>query len=116
MIITLDKSKGTRVGNDNRDVSCVVSVILQHVLNLIKQTPFLVYFASFFWSYISTSDLKGMLICLCDFGKYAAVQGDSIVAMVTNHALLTLVQRCLHQDPQDRPSMEDIIGELEKLV
>ena len=78
MIITLDKSKGTRVGNDNRDVSCVVSVILQHVLNLIKQTPFLVYFASFFWSYISTSDLKGMLICLCDFGKYAAVQGDSI--------------------------------------
>ena len=41
---------------------------------------------------------------------------DDQVAMVTNEALLTLVQRCLHQDPQDRPSMEDIIGELEKLV
>ena len=78
MIITLDKSKGTRVGNDNRDVSCVVSVILQHVLNLIKQTPFLVYFASFFFELYQHFSLKGMLICLCDFGKYAAVQGDSI--------------------------------------
>ena len=78
MIITLNKSKGTCVGNDNRDISCFVSLILQHVLNLVKQTPFLVYFASFFWSYISTSDLKGMLICICDFGKYAAVREDSV--------------------------------------
>jgi len=38
------------------------------------------------------------------------------VAMVTNCALRALIQRCLHQDPQERPNMEDIIGELEKLV
>ena len=38
------------------------------------------------------------------------------VAMVTNRVLRALIRRCLHQDAQDRPSMEDIIGELEKLV
>ena len=72
MTITLaDRSKGTCVGNDNRDLSYVVRLMILHDLNLIKQTPFLVYFASFFGSNISTSDLKGMLIHICDFGKYA---------------------------------------------
>ena len=83
MTITLDKSKGTSVGNDNRDLSYVVRLMLLHVLNLIKQTPFLVYFASFFGSNISTSDLKGMLILTCDFGKYAPVLGDSVVHVVS---------------------------------
>ena len=49
MTITLaDKSKGTCVGNDNRDLYYVVRLMLLHDLNTIKQTPFLVYFASFF--------------------------------------------------------------------
>ena len=53
MTITLaDKSKGTCVGNDNRDLYYVVR--LMHDLNLVKQTPFLVYFASFLGSNIST--------------------------------------------------------------
>ena len=83
MTVTLDKSKGTCVGNDNRDLSYVVRLMLLHVSNLVKQTPFLVYFASFFWSNISTSDLKGILIRICDFGKYALVLGDSVGHVVS---------------------------------
>ena len=37
---------------------------------------------------------------------------DEQVAMVANSALRALVRRCLQQDPESRPSMEDIIGEL----
>ena len=84
MTITLaDKSKGTCVGNDNRDLSYVVRLMLLHVLNLIKQTRFLVYFASFFGCNINTSDLKGILIRICDFGKYALVLGDSVGHVVS---------------------------------
>ena len=36
--------------------------------------------------------------------------------MVTDRMFRALIRRCLQQDPQERPSMEDIIGELEKLV
>ena len=36
--------------------------------------------------------------------------------MVQNRVLRSLIRRCLQDDPQDRPSMEDVIGELEKLV
>ena len=41
---------------------------------------------------------------------------DEQVAMVTNRVLRALVRRCLQRDPEARPSMEDIIGELEQLV
>ena len=83
MTITLDKSKGTCLGNDNQHLSYVVRLMLLHVLNLVKQTRFLVYFASFFGSNISTSDLKGILIRICDFGKYALVLGDSVGHVVS---------------------------------
>ena len=36
--------------------------------------------------------------------------------MVTDRALRGLIRRCIQQDPEARPSMEDIIGELEQLV
>ena len=39
---------------------------------------------------------------------------DEQVAMVKNRALRTLIWRCLKQAPEARPSMEDIIGELEQ--
>ena len=77
MTITLDKSKGTCLGNDNQHLSYVVRLMLLHVLNLVKQIQFLVYFVSFFGSNISTSDLKGIFIRICDFGKYAPVLGGS---------------------------------------
>ena len=35
--------------------------------------------------------------------------------MVKNKVLRALIRRCLQDNPQDRPSMEDVIGELEKL-
>ena len=38
------------------------------------------------------------------------------VAMVTDRMFRTLIRTCLYQDPQERPTMEHIIGELEKLV
>ena len=36
--------------------------------------------------------------------------------MVTNRVLRALIRGCLYQDPQERPTMEGIIGELDKLV
>ena len=41
---------------------------------------------------------------------------DEQVAMVINRVLRALVRRCLQPDPEARPSMEDIIRELEQLV
>ena len=40
---------------------------------------------------------------------------DQQVAMVTDRTLRGLIRRCIHQDPEERPSMEDIIEELEQL-
>ena len=36
--------------------------------------------------------------------------------MVTDRTLRGLIRRCIHRDPEARPSMEDIIEELEQLV
>ena len=36
--------------------------------------------------------------------------------MVTDRTLRGLIRRCIYQDPEARPSMEDIIEELEQLV
>ena len=41
---------------------------------------------------------------------------DEQVAMVRNHGLRALIRGCLQQDADVRPSMEDIIGELEQEV
>ena len=38
------------------------------------------------------------------------------VAMVTNRMLRALIRGCLQQDADERPSMEDIIGELEQPI
>ena len=59
----------------------------------------------------------GVLLCeICIRELPNPDRRDEQVAMVTNRVLRALIRRCLHQDPQERPSMEDIIGELEKLV
>ena len=41
---------------------------------------------------------------------------DEQVAMVTNRMLRALTRGCLQQDADERPSMEDIIGELEQPI
>ena len=41
---------------------------------------------------------------------------DEQVAMVTNRMLRALNRGCLQQDADERPSMEDIIGELEQPI
>ena len=59
----------------------------------------------------------GVLLCEMSISELPDPdRREEQVAMVTNRALRALIQRCLHQDPQERPNMEDIIGELEKLV
>ena len=40
---------------------------------------------------------------------------DQQVAMVTDRTFRGLIHRCIHQDPEERPSMEDLIEELEQL-
>ena len=39
---------------------------------------------------------------------------DEQVAMVTNRMLRALIRGCLQQDAEKRPSMEEIINELEQ--
>ena len=59
----------------------------------------------------------GVLLCEMSTGDLPDPEKrDEQVALVKTQALRALIWRCLHQDPQDRPSMEDVIGELEKLV
>ena len=41
---------------------------------------------------------------------------DEQVAMVTHRMLRALIRGCLQQDADERPSMEDIIGELEQPI
>ena len=38
---------------------------------------------------------------------------DEQVAMVENGKLRALIRRCLQRDPEKRPSMDDIIGEVD---
>ena len=59
----------------------------------------------------------GVLICEICIGKLPNPdRRPEQVAMVENRVLRVLIRRCLEDYPQDRPSMEDVIGELEKLV
>ena len=59
----------------------------------------------------------GVLLCEMSTGKLPDPERrDEQVAMVTNRVFRALIRRCLQPDPQERPSMEDIIGEIEKLV
>ena len=41
---------------------------------------------------------------------------DQQIAMVTNRLFRALIRRCLQSEPEARPNMKDIIGELEELV
>ncbi|KAM7425600.1 hypothetical protein ABFA07_022993 [Porites harrisoni] len=59
----------------------------------------------------------GVLICEICIGKLPNPDRRAEqVAMMKNKVLRALIRRCLQDNPQDRPSMEDVIGELEKLV
>ncbi|KAM7425602.1 hypothetical protein ABFA07_022995 [Porites harrisoni] len=59
----------------------------------------------------------GALLCEMSIGKLPDPdRREEQVAMVTDRMFRALIRRCLHQDPQERPTMEHIIGELEKLV
>ena len=35
------------------------------------------------------------------------------IALVTDHVLRDLIRRCMQQDPEARPTMEEILNELE---
>ena len=56
----------------------------------------------------------GVLLCeICIRDLPDPDRRDEQVAMVENRALRAIIRGCLQQDPESRPSMEDIIGELD---
>ena len=56
----------------------------------------------------------GVLLCeMCIRELPDPDRRDEQVAMVTNGVLRALIRGCLQQDAEKRPSMEDIVGELE---
>ena len=59
----------------------------------------------------------GVLLCeMCTGILPDPDRREEQVAMVTDRVFRTLIRRCLEQDPEARPSMEEVISELEKLV
>lgn len=57
----------------------------------------------------------GVLLCEMSIGKLPNPDSrEEQVAMVKKHKLRAVIRRCLHQDPRKRPSIEEIIGELEQ--
>ena len=59
----------------------------------------------------------GVLLCeMCIRELPDPDRRDEQVAMVTNRMLRALIRGCLQQDADERPSMEDIIGELEQPI
>ena len=57
----------------------------------------------------------GVLLCeICIRELPDPDRRDEQVAMVTNRVLRALIRGCLQQDAETRPSMEEIIGELEQ--
>ena len=59
----------------------------------------------------------GVLLCeICIRELPDPDRRDQQVAMVTDRTRRGLIRRCIYQDPEARPSMEDIIEELEQLV
>ena len=59
----------------------------------------------------------GVLLCeICIRELPDPDRRDQQVAMVTDRTLRGLIRRCIYQDPEARPSMEDIIEELDQLV
>ena len=59
----------------------------------------------------------GVLFCeICIWELPDPDRRDEQVAMVTNRMLRALIRGCLQQDADERPSMEDIIGELEQPI
>ena len=59
----------------------------------------------------------GVLLCeICIRELPDPDRRDEQVVRVKNRRLRALIRGCLQRDPEARPSMEDIIGELEKPV
>ena len=57
----------------------------------------------------------GVLLCeMCIRELPDPDRRDEQVAMVTNGVLRALIRGCLEQDAEKRPSMEEIINELEQ--
>ena len=41
---------------------------------------------------------------------------DEQILMITNRVIRDLVRRCLHRDPEARPTMQEVIDELSRAV
>ena len=59
----------------------------------------------------------GVLLCeMCIRELPDPERRDQQIAMVTNHVLRALIRGCVQTEPEARPSMEEIIEELEEQV
>ena len=59
----------------------------------------------------------GVLLCeMCIQELPDPEKRDQQIVMVPNRELRALIRRCLQSEPEARPNMKDIIGELEELV
>ena len=57
----------------------------------------------------------GVLLCeMCIQELPDPERRDQQIVMVTNRQFRALIRRCLQLEPEARPNMEDIFGELEE--
>ena len=56
----------------------------------------------------------GVLLCeMCTRDFPIPEQKEEQIVLVTDHVLRDLIRRCVQQDPEARPTMEEILNELE---
>lgn len=85
----------------------------------LKSCPDIFFLIVLSYSICVKVDVYSFGVLLCEMCTGILPNRDSReeqVAMVTDRVFRTLIRRCLQRDPEARPSMEEIISELEKLV
>ena len=56
----------------------------------------------------------GVLLCeMCTRESPIPQQKEEQITLVTDHVLRDLIRRCVQQNPESRPTMEEILNELE---
>ena len=74
------------------------------------------YAVIYFFIFCGQVDVYSFGVLLCEMSIRELPDPEireQQVAMVTNSVLRALIRRCLETDPQARPSMEELIDEIE---
>ena len=76
----------------------------------------LMYIEFCFFSFLQQLDVYsfGVLLCeMCTREFPVPDQKQQQIALVTDHVLRDLIRRCVQRNPEARPTMEEILNELE---